>query len=35
MAEVENLMETQKLDKKKNPKGSGIKALVDEDENEL
>lgn len=35
MAKVESLMETQELNKKKNPKGSGIKALADEDENEL
>lgn len=35
MAKVESLMETQELDKKQNPKGSGIKALVDGDENEL
>jgi hypothetical protein len=35
MVEVESLMETQDSNKKQNPKGSGIKALVDEDENEL
>jgi hypothetical protein len=35
MVEVESLMETQESNKKQNPKGSGIKALVDEDENKL
>jgi len=35
MAKVESLMETQESNKKQNAKGSGIKTLVDKDENEL